>query len=480
MHTMNATESASYFQMGSTMHQFGTNNQIPSMYPSMGMPSTLHGSDHQSAFTSVSRREFSGFSGIPSTTTGFHQGINVPTTQVASYSNIPGYGYSSSIEQPTKAWSSYPSSHSIMGGLPVSSNLPVSRSNGLSYPAHGYPQQSVPQTQPNQVAVGYTLPPSITSRTHHPPGPADLLNITRPPTVSQPLLQEMTCEWVDRDTKKCCDRKFSTMQGIVQHITLDHVGGPENDDHVCYWRTCDRDLEPFKAKYKLVNHIRVHTGEKPFVCNYPGCGKIFTRMENLKIHRRVHTGEKPFKCQFPGCDRSFPNSSDRKKHMLTHGEHKPFGCKVPGCDKLYTHPSSLRKHMKVSHAGVDLRSLGHNPKGGRKSEAQKKKARKNSNSSGDQSPSSGSTSLHSPSSSEGSSVTPPSRTQQPNVLRPWRNEPNFLSTESAVLASKQDITYSPSQSTLDLNTWYSTVGHFENPTQFMPQYNELRSYNGQV
>ena len=53
-----------------------------------------------------------------------------------------------------------------------------------------------------------------------------------------------------------------------------------------------------KAKYKLVNHMRVHSGEKPFKCEQ--CSKTFARTENLKIHKRTHTGDKPFKCFEPG------------------------------------------------------------------------------------------------------------------------------------------------------------------------------------
>ena len=56
----------------------------------------------------------------------------------------------------------------------------------------------------------------------------------------------------------------------------------------------------FKAKYKLVNHMRVHSGEKPFKCDHPNCNKTFARTENLKIHKRTHTGDKPFKCFEPG------------------------------------------------------------------------------------------------------------------------------------------------------------------------------------
>ena len=55
-----------------------------------------------------------------------------------------------------------------------------------------------------------------------------------------------------------------------------------------------------KAKYKLVNHMRVHSGEKPFKCDHPNCNKTFARTENLKIHKRTHTGDKPFKCFEPG------------------------------------------------------------------------------------------------------------------------------------------------------------------------------------
>ncbi|XP_070649570.1 zinc finger protein ZIC 4 isoform X3 [Bos indicus] len=116
--------------------------------------------------------------------------------------------------------------------------------------------------------------------------------------MRQPIKQELICKWLAADgpvPPRLCSKTFSTMHELVTHVTVEHVGGPEQANHICFWEECPRQGKPFKAKYKLVNHIRVHTGEKPFPCPFPGCGKVFARSENLKIHKRTHTELLPWR-----------------------------------------------------------------------------------------------------------------------------------------------------------------------------------------
>jgi len=101
-------------------------------------------------------------------------------------------------------------------------------------------------------------------------------------------------------------------------------------NNMCSWKMCPRYNKGFGAGYKLVNHYRVHTGEKPFICVNDKCRKRFARVENMRIHMRIHTGEKPFPCRYPGCLKRFTNSSDRKKHAHTHNI-GTFHCPVEGC-----------------------------------------------------------------------------------------------------------------------------------------------------
>uniref|UniRef100_A0A0N4ZJ94 Zinc finger protein n=1 Tax=Parastrongyloides trichosuri TaxID=131310 RepID=A0A0N4ZJ94_PARTI len=262
--------------------------------------------------------------------------------------------------------------------------------------------------------------------------------------------EKYCCQWLVTPNKEC-NMIFYNLKDIVDHLSHDHLGCQDFVEYVCHWKDCTRHGKAFKAKYKLVNHLRVHTGERPFLCER--CGKLFARSENLKIHKRIHTGEKPFRCGSIGCDRTFANSSDRKKHMHVHTNSKPYFCRYNGCDKSYTHPSSLRKHMKAHEKGSILMGSSSSPV--------------TNNKELDDSSDSGHVSATSPQTAENSFN---------NGIMQRKNEVINSYTQSLdhqnvhILSQQQQMGYTSNQNFSSTLTSNNLENNFPNHNQFLPQH----------
>ncbi|XP_058055399.1 zinc finger protein 431-like [Anopheles bellator] len=108
---------------------------------------------------------------------------------------------------------------------------------------------------------------------------------------------------------------------------------------------CPNCPAKFARSCKLEDHIRTHTGEKPFKCKI--CNKAFHSASNQRNHMTIHNKELRHQC--PHCTAKFARSWQLKTHTRTHTGEKPFKCGV--CGKSFHSPINLRNHMTIHNKG---------------------------------------------------------------------------------------------------------------------------------
>ncbi|XP_015262608.1 PREDICTED: zinc finger protein 408 [Gekko japonicus] len=163
-----------------------------------------------------------------------------------------------------------------------------------------------------------------------------------------------------------CGKSFARRPSLRIHRKT-HQEPNASSAAACQCVICGRQLA---NPGSLRNHMRLHTGERPYTCPY--CPKSFRQQGNLRGHLRLHTGERPYRCHF--CGDAFPQRPELRRHLISHtGEahlctvcgkalrdphtlraherlhtgERPFRCHL--CPKSYPLATKLRRHQKAHH-----------------------------------------------------------------------------------------------------------------------------------
>lgn len=133
----------------------------------------------------------------------------------------------------------------------------------------------------------------------------------------------------------CSQAQLPTAQGL-QRAQQVFNSIPEKRNHRCH--LCPK---AYKKSSHLKQHIRSHTGARPFKCNI--CNRGFVSSTSLKVHSRIHSGDKPFKCQ--QCDLKFATKGTMTRHMTSHSTARTYMC--PYCPKTFKAVLSCKSHIKT-------------------------------------------------------------------------------------------------------------------------------------
>ena len=146
--------------------------------------------------------------------------------------------------------------------------------------------------------------------------PLNFTNLCEASSVDHVHEGNMHCETSTLDTNfdlTLCSKTSSN--GMQQDLLLFDANAKQSFP-------CSECGKVFTNKSNFLQHLRIHTGARPYKCKL--CGKSFAQKGSLKYHIKIHTGEKPFKCSL--CAKSFIHRGNLNYHLKKHKHEDQSNC----------------------------------------------------------------------------------------------------------------------------------------------------------
>uniref|UniRef100_UPI0037E7EF7E zinc finger E-box-binding homeobox 2a isoform X2 n=1 Tax=Semicossyphus pulcher TaxID=241346 RepID=UPI0037E7EF7E len=156
----------------------------------------------------------------------------------------------------------------------------------------------------------------------YPEAPEEVTRLGTPEAIGQDdsehdLLSGTPDDFAQLLTCPYCDRGYKRLTSLKEHIKYRHEKNEESF-------SCPLCADTFSHRTQLERHMTTHkpapdqplllndaAGNRKFKCSE--CGKAFKYKHHLKEHLRIHSGEKPYECS--NCKKRFSHSGSYSSHI---------------------------------------------------------------------------------------------------------------------------------------------------------------------